>query len=449
MKMRRVIGSAALATILLAQPLAAQTFSATEFRALGAQQLEAGNLLEAATIVDALLARDANDAAALILGAKIATAANDLTNAARLARRAYWRTETPNDSFVAARIAANAHASLEQDSLAQLWLRLARQYSPNDDTSDGIARDYAFLRDRNPWSTSLSFGASPTSNVNGGGYGETIIYIFGEPVGFQAERPLPGIEITGNITTTYRIDASETHAQFLDLFANARTYHLLPKANEINPAATGQDYTSGSVGVGFRHRQVFTQGALPTDFSIRAAQNWSSGVVDTRTLDLAASHRWAMSDKSTLGFNLSNQHLIEKDGDPATNYGLTATWTQMIGKDRLQFSVAGKTSTSDSYVRDYVSRRVFGSYDFGQDLNGLHLGLDFDYDARDYDGGPAGVTGNRSDTTTSLTVRVRNENLEFYGFQPVVSLNGTRVDSNIGQFDRDFVSLGFDLQSSF
>jgi len=46
-------------------------------------------------------------------------------------------------------------------------------------------------------------------------------------------------------------------------------------------------------------------------------------------------------------------------------------------------------------------------------------------------------------------MRVRDEDIEFYGFQPVASVTATRVDSNINQFDSDFLSFGFDLRSSF
>jgi len=315
---------------------AAQTFTADEFRALGQQNLQSGNLAAASSIVNALLSRDNNDVATLILGAQIATAAGDHKEAARLAKRAYWRTATDNDSFVAARMAANSHAALEQDTFAQLWLRRARQYSPNDAASEGIARDYVFLRNRNPWSNQLSFGVSPTSNVNGGGSG--VIPVFGGQA--FVEKPLPGLEFTGSFSTTYRIESAETYATFVDLFSNIRTYHLLPEANRLEPDAVGSDYASGAVGIGLRHRQVFREGARPTDLSLRFAQNWSKGVVDTRTLDLGIGQNWTLSDESSITVNLSNQYLLEKNNEPATSVGATTTWSTKLTSSSTVFSLS-------------------------------------------------------------------------------------------------------------
>jgi len=286
---------------------------------------------------------------------------------------------------------------------------------------------------------------TPTSNVNGGGNGTTFLGGFG----FTAAAPLPGLEISGNISTSYRIASTQTYATFFDVFSNFRTYELLPKANEIDPDARGSDYASGSIGVGLRHRQVFSEGGLPTDFSLRFAQNWSEGVVATRTLDLSFAHQWALSEETTLGFSLSSQNLIAKDDPSADSYGLTTTWTQKIGEDRLSLSLAGRRSYSDDPSRGYVSKRVFGSYDFGNDLYGLNFGVTFDFDARDFDQGPPGTGLDRRDETRSLTLRIRNENIEFYGFQPILTLNKTDVSSTVGQYNREFLSLGFDIQSSF
>ena len=442
----RAIKMAACVALLIGSQASAQTFSAVEFREIGKQNLQSGNLAGASAVVDALLARNSNDVGALILGAQVAMASGDLAEGARLAKRAYWWTRTSTDSFVAARIAANSHAGLEQDSLAQLWLRRARQYSPNDETSADIARDYTFLRNRNPWSTQLSFGITPTSNVNGGGYGT--INVGG--LQFDISEPLPGFEIKGNLSTSYRIDSTETYATFLDLFANVRTYHLTEKANKIDPDATGSDYASGSIGVGMRHRQIFVEGVLPTDLSLRFAQNWSEGEVRTRTLNFGLNQRFAVSDDTAISVNLSNQYLIDNEQAPATSVGATTTWSQRLGDDRLRLSFSGLQSYSDYRTRDYTNLRVSGSYDIGTAFNGLNFGFDFEHGIRVYNTRFLLFQNvDREDATSSITLRVRNANIELYGFQPIVSLTATRVDSNINQFDSDFLSFGFDMQSSF
>ena len=207
---------ATLIAALIAGPLFAQEQRAIitpqQMLGLGTSLLEEGRPGEAAAVADLLLQRDPNDLNALIIGARAALAENDPAQAIALSRRAYWGTEDRDALFVAARLAANGHAMLQQDTRRQLWLRRAAQYSPSDDATAAIARDYQSLRQRNPWSTSLRFGVTPTQNLNNGSNVEEQLSFlpFVGPVitSLSAEaQALSGLEFSGGISKRYRINA--------------------------------------------------------------------------------------------------------------------------------------------------------------------------------------------------------------------------------------------------
>ena len=87
-------------------------------------------------------------------------------------------------------------------------------------------------------------------------------------------------------------------------------------------------------------------------------------------------------------------------------------------------------------------------YDFSKPLYGLRFGIDANFEQREIDysffaGGP------REDRTLGLKMSVAFAEIEFYGFRPVLNIDLRRNESTLDLFDRDYRSVGFDLQSSF
>ena len=151
-----------------------------------------GKAADASRVANQLLKRDPNDVFALILAAESAIAQSNFAKGIKYARMAYFQSDRPNDKFGAARLAALANSQMGRDTFALLWLRRARQFSPDAPTAEQVADDYRFLRDRNPWSTSLRFGATPSTNINNGSANETVTLF-----------DIPGFDLSGDGTVWF------------------------------------------------------------------------------------------------------------------------------------------------------------------------------------------------------------------------------------------------------
>ena len=162
-----IFGTLTAAAVFAAAPFFATAQEAEltpdQVRGLAVQLAQAGNPAQAAGLAQALLTRNPNDVGALILLAEISADLGDFEAMADYAARAYALSPDDATTFYTARLTANAHARLEQDTRAQFWLRRARQYAPNAAEAEAVAEDFRFLRQRNPFSYRLRFGLSPSS----------------------------------------------------------------------------------------------------------------------------------------------------------------------------------------------------------------------------------------------------------------------------------------------
>ncbi len=420
------------------------SLTVNQTRELALTLLNDGDAQRAGSLAESLLERDPSDVTALIVASRAASALGFSSESGAFARRAYWASSRGDVSFVAARLAANAYAAERKDSRAQLWLRRAAQYAPDAAADEAIARDFQGLRRRNPWNNSLRFGITPQSNINGGT--DEVIVLGGFPL---SSPPLSGLRYSGTASTTYRADVGERSATFIDAFASFNLFSLSNEAQEIAPDVSGSDFASGTLGYGLRHRRILVEGARPTDFGLRVAQNWVEGEVDNRTVDMSIAQSWTVFEDALVSGRLARQYQVFNDDDPADSWSTSLTWAQAIGADRLRLSLGATHSISKQSTEDFTLQSISGSYDFGRTVQGFFFGIDLSYQNQDFDQ-PTAIGGiDRVDVTRSATLRVGNENIEYYGFQPLLSVTQTEVDSTFDFFDRDSFSVGFDLRSSF
>jgi hypothetical protein len=59
------------------------------------------------------------------------------------------------------------------------------------------------------------------------------------------------------------------------------------------------------------------------------------------------------------------------------------------------------------------------------------------------------VPGGREDRRLSVTLAAELSDWSLAGFEPVVSLEAARTESNVTRFDSDSLGLGFSIRSSF
>ena len=440
---------------LFASPLAAQDstiISPAQLFAISSQALSDGQAQAVARGADVLLQRDPQDVAALVLRTRAALEMGDYQTATDTAQRGFFAANTDLASFTTARLAARAHAELKQDTRAQLWLRLASQFAPDSDNAEAIARDYQFLRRRNPWSTSLRFGVTPTSNANNGS-AKSSTQLFGLPFVFALDgeaRALAGYEFSGGFTTTYRLAITDTSATFIDIDANARTYLLSSEAQEQAPDASGSDFSDATVSVGLTHRFIISPGALPSTARFRLGQTWYGGEANTRFVEVSGAHAWAITPSDRVGLTVSFRNTESLlDQDPQKNTTISPSWTHTFASgDSSHLGYTFSRNISDTLDSDFTSNKISADYSFAKPVFGINFGFGLDLEDRQFDGSRF-APGERLDQTVTARIRAVVSDVEYFGFKPVVSLEAKRTESSIDLFDRDYFNVGFDLQSSF
>ena len=121
---------------------------------------------------------------------------------------------------------------------------------------------------------------------------------------------------------------------------------------------------------------------------------------------------------------------------------------QLANTDRISVSFDVKKSESTNDNNDYRQRGIYADYAFGRAFAGVQLGIGLGISERDY-GFDRLVFLDRKDEIYTFNARARFTEIEYYGFQPEVSLNASRTDSVNSRYDTDTVRIGFDLRSSF
>lgn len=254
-----------MVAVLWAAPLASQqSISVGQVQQIAVAAIQAGEARIAVDAASALLERAPTAPGVLILRTEAALTANDFHGAIEFGRQAHWNARTSSQRFAAARLIALAHSRLGQDTRAQGWLRLARQDAPNDETRAEVARDFRFLRARNPLAVNLRFSVTPTTNVNNGSSvdEDEAITLFGLN-GFLLDgeaRALSGWEVSGSTNLQYRVRNDETSATFLTASLAARTYVLTENAQEqAGDDVSGNDFSDANLSFGVTHRFVLSE----------------------------------------------------------------------------------------------------------------------------------------------------------------------------------------------
>jgi hypothetical protein len=445
----------ALAAICWASASVAQddvTLTPEAMRAISLELVNDNRLAEAASLTDALIARDPTDTTALILRARVALAAGDYPGAISLASRAFRTADQDDQRYAAARIAARGHAELFQDTRAQWWLRRAGNVAPDSAAEEAVAEDFRFLRQRNPLAVSLQFGISPSSNVNGGSLSEVII-LPGLPFEFVldgAARALSGLQFEGGVNLSYRLNMTETSANFVDVALQGRTYILSAEARELAPDARGSDYADLTATVSFTHRWLPEEARGPWSITGTLGQTWFD---DERYLGfgqllMSKTTRFTGGRRLDLTGFVDLQNRIQSDEQFAALGGrLRWTWTTPRN-DTASVSAGFRDTLSELPDVAFDGLSIGGTYQFEEPVLSVRLGLGADLEYR-YFAESFYTFDAREDWRGSLRLTVGLPQYTYYGFEPQVILRANQTESNVALFDSRSLSLDFGIRSTF
>ncbi|WP_373636679.1 surface lipoprotein assembly modifier [Yoonia sp. BS5-3] len=418
--------------------------SLNDARVLATRAASSGEYAVAVELARKLLAVDPDDRTALIV---LAVAAPQLGNPDagwRAGARAWRLSDTDAQKYEAARVTALAANNAEAYTLATIWLRLALLDAPNEAERERTIADARIVDQRNPWSPSVGLSIVPSNNVNGGS--STDEGTLGGVLSEDAQA-LPGIRTSLNLATSYRLEPSpQTRITFglrhqpswvrledETLFNGSAFNSALSEANAqilqgaengfwVFGVATGSFDFGGSPYYDYKRLNLsralnLNDNTLLQLSGIREFQDYEStnvGVVRRGTLSANLSYTLPSGDRISGGLSyLSSDGRLENFAFQQVSLRGLYQWTDPIGPITL-------TVTGDIKYADYPAyNEVFA------------------------------VPGGREDTVLTLGAIIGFPEIEIAGFVPGLSITASKSDSNVTRFQRETVSAGFTLSSSF
>ncbi|SLN21729.1 tetratricopeptide repeat protein [Pseudooctadecabacter jejudonensis] len=419
--------------------------------------LRAGEAEAARQVVLALLQATPDASSVHLLHAQTLMALGR-TGDARDAGRTAWRTAASGrDRFSAAFTMADILAADEAYTRSQLWLRRALQAAPDDRRRSLAVSAFRRVRQENPLAVELTFGAAPSNNVNSGNSNEAITFAY--LPGFLGEiewlvppdqRPLSGIELSLQTNIRYRIAQTETSRTALEFGAYGRSYFMSDEARDTAPDVTGESLSYVQVSFGILHQWTPASTGQPFSANLTYSHDWAGG--HPLRQDLAATfgaqHHFSPDTRLSVSTTARFTDRLGSSDDVFTA-SLRGLWsTEFENDDSLgltaQYAVAASSSTDLSY--DALTLGI--SYDFGEIGAGLDLKSSWTEQWRTYETSVFDPAG-RDDKISTVRLDIGLQDVEFYGFEPVMNVTGRRTDSSVPRFDTEGVQLGFDLRSSF
>lgn len=458
----RFLHVAACLFCLAASPLLAESkvaLSPEQMHLAGRNSLQTGNPAQALALADALVSRDGEDMRAHMLRARALRAMNRMPEAKNAARAAWDLAQTDSERFAASMVMAQVLSTAGQKTYAQLWLRRAIELAPHDQLERLAIRDFKYLRAANPWSTRLSFAITPDSNINNGSaYRSSFLNyqltesLFGEPLEYQlsgAALALSGVEFSAGIDTRYRFWQSEKRAQDLFLSVDYRHYELTEDAKTIAPGVSGSEFDFASVFLGYGYRG-FTPGKRG-EFALRAdiGQAWYGYEEFASYLRASALHSHTISKRTRLNVRVAGERQFGiRIADVDTLKAELWSAHFFPSGRQLRLILSGALTDSPAVAEEFVEMGVATSLALGKVFDGADLQLGLGFRAREYDVSPHSADG-RQDRRLSASLTMIFTEIDYFGFNPTMTLYAQHTDSNIALYENRRIGINFGIQSAF
>ncbi|WP_298861247.1 hypothetical protein [uncultured Sulfitobacter sp.] len=470
------------AAVLSAAPIAFAEQSPSEQVQLSVEQmrlaaelnLRNGDFDRALVFADALLRRDPKDVTALLIRAHALRVKKEFSGAQNAARHAWRAAETDNHKYTAAMLMAQALSSDNKRTRAQLWLRRAAEVAPTKQHEARAAEDFRYVQRRNPWQTNLSFTLAPNSNINNGSARDTssLLYQIFNPLDIDgagivelgaASKALSGIEAGLSVQTRYRFKQTERTAHDLRLGVSFRTYQLSASAKADLAEAdaervaqgqepsdiTGSDFSYGTVQVGYGYKQLRKDQRGEFSFTADVGQSFYGGDEYNSFLRTSISQSYYASRTTKYSFGLSTDFRYAQQGADYQLYQINAGISRKLASgDGLYLGAVASMTTSDTERFEYGELGLRGGYVLGREIMGTSLQFGLNTSFRDYDVSPHDPSG-RQEFKVGGDITATFKQIDYFGFNPTVSLTASTTNSNIGLYDVNRVGLNIGIASAF
>ncbi|MCB5409919.1 surface lipoprotein assembly modifier [Pseudogemmobacter faecipullorum] len=441
------------------QPLTPEPGSASpeQLRGFGLALLQAGDLIGARRLADALLARDPQDSAALMLRAQAAALGGD-ERRARIDARAVWRlADAPGPKYGAAMMVAQSLAADGYLQRGQFWLRRAAQAAQSDQQKAAVATAFSSLRSRNPLIWQLKVSARPSSNVNDGSSARSFILpsdLFGDielPV-YPAQRALSGYEASAGLELTWRLRPTATTMTAFHLRFDQTKVALSSEAKAAVPGLKGSAFDQARLELGLSRRWRPAESKTTFTFGLAGLHDWSGGVslANILRLSAAAERRFAPHLLGFASLSFDHQRRLDSEISSADTLALSAGMQRgLAGGDVVTLVLGLRDVASDSPGIRYDAASLRLGWRRARPVAGLGLEAWAGLEGRDYPDSPWRPDGGRQDLRASLDVTLELQKISWMGFSPLLNLSASRARSNAKLYESQSFGLELGFRSAF
>ncbi|MEM8981016.1 MAG: surface lipoprotein assembly modifier [Pseudomonadota bacterium] len=403
----------------------------------------------------------------LLLG-QAARATGESSASREAARKALAFAQTPLQRHNAAVLVADSYVVENRLTLAQVWLRRARQNAPNDALKARLARDYKILDRQNPWKYNFDFSVRPSSNINNGSSEATLNGenpLGSEPVVLSVDsQALSGFQARGFGAVSYTKALKDGASWSLLGRADLRRYWFSQDAKDKLEAARAADPTADLPGasdfsfddLGLRGTYRFAQNArgLGREVGLELGRNWYGGEPLSRSAMAFGSLTWTPTPRSLGQVSLSygRQERSDADSRSATLWtlGYTAVFIPQNG-GRLQFGVSISDTNARSATVAHSRYSTTVSYTLAKPVAGVELTTRAGFSRRLDDAAYFGLVNPalRKDTRYTLGITAFFPNRDLYGFAPTLNLDWSQTNSTVSRFKSEEFAVTVGLRSVF
>jgi len=451
---KRALWGAALVALLGNGPVAAPVqMNLAQADALAAQALAVRQPSLAYDLSKGLLQADPKNPRAHYYQAMALAQAKAYGPAERKAALAYWHSNTEEQRFESANLAAQLAFADARLTGSQFWLRRAVDHAPDEVARARTVSAFKNVRARNPLRFDLRFSATPSDNVNNGA-SSPLNVIDGVPVVgtlSPSAQALSGVITTVKAALSYRLAQGEGRETRLRARVNTRRI----KITDSVPGLSGSDLSSTTAELGVSQYLRGGRETVTWKFDVDGGRVWYGGdpLYDFARLGVQRYQRLGKRVLLSFGVNAEEQQDEANRGADATVLGgFAALGLDLSGGGRLGFQLQYRDTDSNGINRSSQQWTGVASYQMGRAIGPARMEFSLGASTLDFNHYSVGfitVPGGRKDESIFGGVTATFEDWGYMGFVPTVSVTTEKSDSNISRFDVAETSLTLGIRSEF
>lgn len=435
----------AVAAPLRAEPADNVTMQVTPEagRLMVAQAMSTGNADLAARIARQLIEANPNDVEAQVMLTAALSRSGKGLEAIETGKKAFRTAQNRPLKFQAAFLTAEALAGQNKPGAAKWWLRRADSYRSLPTDLALLQRGFASLDRRTPLKFTLTVGAGPSNNVNGGSLHDTFDF-YGIPI--PIEQALPGYTAIAVGQLSYRLQdtAKSSVSGFVQM--RHREVWLSDHAQKLEPFARNSDFSSQGMDIGVSgQRRLGTTSAL--SYSGQVGRQWYDGGRSSEVQRLQFGFAKLVSETKVARLNLTAE-AIQQPGSPrlnTTRIAADASLAVPIAKGRVtgMFGIAQLDAEAPGLPYRAVSLGV--EVEPAQIVRGIDMDFFASVESKEF----FRAKTENPDLVLEAGATMRLSNVSLLGFAPTATVSATRSISDL--VIRDSMNLGVSvaIKSSF